>query len=478
MSNSTKDEQPGGQAFEARRKQTLALTREFDRQARIRPSELRRELLVPLQKLLGHAVTNSAWWRERLKAVTPHLREAENFHELLDLIPITKREDLQEFYPWMQAYVPGSRANMYTPKQTSGSTGIPVRNMLFNPEIVPRQQALSLLSATWQKRDYSKPMVYVRASEQTRSLPAQGMPMNFLGKTGPAHYFRLAGADFGDLLDFLAEKKAGNILINGTAGRLLALEQLKKPRKVKLDQILNLADAISEGDRALAKKAFGAKIINRYSTEEVSTLALQCPGADHMHATNFFNYVEILDENDRRTEPGQPGRVVVTALFNPALPLFRYEIGDIAAWDEPCQHGISLPVLSPILTRMRDAFIEPNGAYRIGSFVRSRALAESLVGTYQPVVARDGILLLYTRGPFARGNIEDILLQDIIDIYGPGLPVRLIESQDLDWLGRWKRQQLLRLDQDFGPEPTEQQLRDALMASGYRPDAGLGALVE
>jgi phenylacetate-CoA ligase len=197
-----------------------------------------------------------------------------------------------------------------------------------------------------------------------------------------------------------------------------------------------------------------------------------------MHATNFFNYVEILDENDRRTEPGQPGRVVVTALFNPALPLFRYEIGDIAAWDEPCQHGISLPVLSPILTRMRDAFIEPNGAYRIGSFVRSRALAESLVGTYQPVVARDGILLLYTRGPFARGNIEDILLQDIIDIYGPGLPVRLIESQDLDWLGRWKRQQLLRLDQDFGPEPTEQQLRDALMASGYRPDAGLGALVE
>ena len=473
MSNNPKDEQPGGAAFEARRKRALDLVREFDRQSRIRPNELRAELLPTLQKLIGHAVNNSAWWRERLKDVMPYLREASNFHELLDLIPITTREDVQEYFPWMQAYVPGSNASMYTQKQTSGSTGVPVRVMLFNPELVARQQAMTLLSATWTKRDYSKPMVYIRAAEQTRSLPAQGMPMNFLGKTGPAHYFRLTGASFGEILDFLEEKKAGNIFINGAAGRMLALEQLKKPRKIKLDQILNIADAISEGDRQLAKKAFGAQIINRYSCEEASTLAIQCPGADHMHATNFFNYIEILDENNRRVEPGQTGRVVVTPLFNPAMPLLRYELGDIASWGEPCKHGISLPVFEPLIGRQRDAFVAPDGTYRVGSPFRTRMLTEGLVGTYQVVRASDGIALLYTRGPFARGEVESIILQDLIDVYGPGQPFKLVESQDLNWLGRWKRQQLITIEQPIGESPTEHSLREAILATGYKPNAGL-----
>lgn len=474
MSNIPADEQPGGRAFEARRKKALDLVREFDRQARLRPNELRHELMPALQKLLGHAVNNSAWWRERLKDVTPYLREAANLHDLLDLVPLTTREDVQQYYLWMQAWVPGSTPSMYVPKQTSGSTGTPVRTVLFAPEIGPRQQAITLLSATWSKRDYSKPMVYVRASEQTRSLPAQGMPMNFLGKTGPAHYFRLTGATFGEILDFLEEKKAGNILINGAAGRLLALEQLKKPRKVKLDQILNLADAISDGDRLLAKKAFGAKIINRYSSEEFSTLAIECPSGEHMHATNFFNYIEILDENNRRTEPGQVGRVVVTSLFNPAMPLFRYELGDLASWGQPCQHGIALPVFEPVIARQRDAYIAPDGTYRIGSFARTRALSEGLVGTYQSIAAPDRLVLLYTRGPFARGDISSILLQDMIDIYGPALPVSVVEAENLDWLGRWKRRQLIRLEQPVGSDPTEAQLRDAIIATGYQADAGFG----
>lgn len=472
MSNIPADEQPGGKTFEIRRKRALDLVREYDRQSRMRPNELRHELMPSLQKMLGHAVNNSAWWRDRLKDVTPYLREAANFHELLDLIPLTQREDVQEFFPWMQAWVPGSRANMYVQKQTSGSTGTPVRVMLFNPEIAPRQQAMTLLSATWSKRDYSKPMVYARGNEQTRSVPAQGMPMNFLGKTGPAHYYRLTGASFGELLDFLAEKKAGNVLINGVAGRLLALEQLKNPRKVKLDQILNWADGISDGDRILAKKAFGATIINRYSSEEFSTLAIQCPGSEHLHATNFFNYIEILDENNRRTEPGQVGRVVVTSLFNPAMPLLRYELGDLASWGQPCPHGIALPVFEPLITRQRDAYIAPDGSYRVGSFVRTRAVGEGLVGSYVVVVAPDSLTLLYTRGPFAKGDVTAVLLQDMIDVYGPGLPINIVESQDLLWLGIWKFKQLIRLEQPIGPAPTEQQLRDAIIASGYQPDPG------
>ncbi len=40
--------------------------------------------------------------------------------------------------------------------------------------------------------------------------------------------------------------------------------------------------------------------------------------------------VELLDEHDREVSPGQPGKVVITDLFNRATPIIRYAgLGDI-----------------------------------------------------------------------------------------------------------------------------------------------------
>ena len=47
-----------------------------------------------------------------------------------------------------------------------------------------------------------------------------------------------------------------------------------------------------------------------------------------MHFFPFWNYLEVLDENNHAVEVGQEGKVVLTNLFNYSIPVIRNEIGD------------------------------------------------------------------------------------------------------------------------------------------------------
>src|SRR5690606_19383274 len=59
--------------------------------------------------------------------------------------------------------------------------------------------------------------------------------------------------------------------------------------------------------------------------------------------------------------PGQVGRVLVTALHSFAMPLIRYDIGDLASWGEPCGCGITLPVIEKLWGRTRHQVRLPDG---------------------------------------------------------------------------------------------------------------------
>jgi phenylacetate-CoA ligase len=53
--------------------------------------------------------------------------------------------------------------------------------------------------------------------------------------------------------------------------------------------------------------------------------------------------------------------VVITALTNYALPLIRYENGDMAEPGPPCDCGRGLPVLARVAGRVRNLAVLPNG---------------------------------------------------------------------------------------------------------------------
>lgn len=99
---------------------------------------------------------------------------------------------------------------------------------------------------------------------------------------------------------------------------------------------INSAIANSEYLNPYTKNTLGkhlnTKVLSRYSSEEVGIIAHQTIDSPNSFIINHASYhVELLSlENDEPVAPGEFGRIVVTDLFNYAMPIIRYDTGDIA----------------------------------------------------------------------------------------------------------------------------------------------------
>lgn len=86
-----------------------------------------------------------------------------------------------------------------------------------------------------------------------------------------------------------------------------------------------------------------------YSAAELAApVAFRFPDCTHLHVNSDAVHLEILaTDRDEPVERGHAGRVVLTDLLNTAMPLLRYDIGDVAILGENslCQCGRATPTL-------------------------------------------------------------------------------------------------------------------------------------
>ena len=75
-------------------------------------------------------------------------------------------------------------------------------------------------------------------------------------------------------------------------------------------------------------------------------------------------YVEVLDEQNNVLPYGEKGRLVITSLFNKALPFIRYDIGDFGALSK--DSTLRLPILEKLEGRTNDIAVLPSGKRAAG----------------------------------------------------------------------------------------------------------------
>ncbi|MEI6778650.1 MAG: hypothetical protein WCK70_17255 [Chloroflexales bacterium] len=142
------------------------------------------------------------------------------------------------------------------------------------------------------------------------------------------------------------------------------------------------AEVLTADDRALLAETFGCALFDRYGCREVGNIAHECDAHGGLHLLAENNLVELLDDADRPVPPGQIGRIVVTNLNNRAMPLIRYEIGDLAVASETaCSCGRGLPLLKTIMGRSADVITSPSGRLLHGEFFTH--LFYKIQGIYQ-----------------------------------------------------------------------------------------------
>lgn len=105
--------------------------------------------------------------------------------------------------------------------------------------------------------------------------------------------------------------------------------------------IVSGSEMLHDITRETLRKAFGCKVVSRYANEENGFIG-QDGEENNVFIHNRANYyIEILKLNsDKPTAEGEVGRVVITDLYNYAMPMVRYDTGDVGAWQEVTVNGV------------------------------------------------------------------------------------------------------------------------------------------
>jgi hypothetical protein len=84
------------------------------------------------------------------------------------------------------------------------------------------------------------------------------------------------------------------------------------------------------------------------ASEVCAPIAFGSPECSGMHVNADYVVTEVIDENGQPTPDGVAGHLIVTDLLNTAMPLLRYEIGDVVAIHPPatCGCGRALPLIT------------------------------------------------------------------------------------------------------------------------------------
>lgn len=130
-------------------------------------------------------------------------------------------------------------------------------------------------------------------------------------------------------------------------------------KKYGVELVIVHSEQSTKQSREMLAKALNVEVLDEYSSEELTRIALECP--EHVyHLEEDACYIEIVDPKTKELKKyGEKGVVVGTNLLNTSTPIIRYYQGDLAELNEPikCKCGNNCRVLKNINGRYMDSII-------------------------------------------------------------------------------------------------------------------------
>ena len=148
--------------------------------------------------------------------------------------------------------------------------------------------------------------------------------------------------------------------------------------------VVTAAEGLTADQRAVVRDTFGCPVVNRYASRELGHVASGCGTTDRLHTVDDGCLVEVVPL------PGEArpdrGRLVITDLVNDAMPLIRYDTGDvgvIARGQCPC--GRPYGLLGDVEGRVVDLFRRKDGSYANGLSLLQVFRGDDAVRSFQVV---------------------------------------------------------------------------------------------
>jgi phenylacetate-coenzyme A ligase PaaK-like adenylate-forming protein len=131
------------------------------------------------------------------------------------------------------------------------------------------------------------------------------------------------------------------VLTYPSFARRLFEEQEAGRLRIRPQKLASTAEVLVQEVRDMARRAWGADILDSYGCTEGGLLGSECSAVAGIHVAEDLLVFEAVDEDGHAVPPGTPSaRVLLTTLFSGVLPLIRYEVSDVVTMaDGSCPCG-------------------------------------------------------------------------------------------------------------------------------------------
>lgn len=333
-----------------------------------------------LKRVISHAVNTVPFYAELFKKLNLSADDIQCTEDLRKL-PVLTKEDVRRNYARLRSNVYRS-TDMLT-SSTSGSTGKSLE-LAISKECYQKQHALIWLHRSWAGVKYGDKTATCsghRLLNMDRTRPPFWVN-NLYEKQILFSSYHLSP----DSLKYYVKKlmKFQPKLIWGYPSSLHLIASFivkENMTEIRPKAIFTSSETLFDHQRETIEKAFNAKVYNYYSNGENVANIVECEKGG-LHIQQEYSIIEFLDHKDDPVEYGQEGRMICTGLTNDAMPLIRYDIGDVAIpIDGECSCGRKSPLVAKIIGRADDLVVTPEGRLlvRIGGLHKIKTIKEAQI---------------------------------------------------------------------------------------------------
>lgn len=335
----------------------LLLGSEFAKQLKIQRSytnlseqELEKVHNDKLLNLLKHATATCNAYS--------HIKQEESPFEWLQKFPIISKADVvTKGHDYISNNFDKNRLIKY---ETSGSSGI--RSVVY---IDKKEQSTfrAILVNWWEWNNYylGKPML------QTGITPDRGMVKRIKDSMLSTIYVDSFGLTESEMLEKLklVEGKKGYHLF-GYASSLYVMAQVAQRHglKVKFDKAMSQGDKLFDHYKKLIEDVFDTTVVEDYGLNE-GIMVGQKKDLPYFYIYTPSVHIEIVDDKGNPVPDGEIGRAITTKLDGYAMPLVRYDTGDLAVKlprdHYPEKRDLAFPLLERVVGRNTDLVKTPDG---------------------------------------------------------------------------------------------------------------------
>lgn len=286
-------------------------------------------------------------------------RNIERFEDL----PVLTKKDFQK--PLSELISEGFKMSDLYISNTSGSSGHP---FFFAKDKSSHAITHAVILNEYGKQGVTPDLLQARFY----GIPLSGWSSckerikDFLSHRIRLHVFDLSDRQLEKYLQVFMSKKFGYVY--GYTSAIVQFAKFLNRKQVVLNVVcpslircIVTSEMCTSEDQDIIQKSFGVPVIKEYGCSETGLIAFDTPEIGWRMITED-TYFEVVDQNNQPLPYGAEGKLLLTSLSNKAMPIIRYEIGDMGVLDKV---GGQL-VLKQLSGRVSDMVKTPSGKTAAG----------------------------------------------------------------------------------------------------------------